>query len=146
MNMGNVTIQHGSFIVTKNQMGGQVAPSIVNVGKQPRRVSNAAATKLISDLSNLPSEKVDVVSLMGDAESIELASILESILKQAGWQSSGVSQAVFTGVPKGMIIEIPAEKPSVQILGNWLMKVGLKSEGFLKPGASMVKIIVGTAI
>lgn len=145
MNIGNVTIQHGSFILSKNQMGGQVAHSIVNIGKQPRRVTKAAATKLISDLSNLPGEKVDVVSLMGDTESFELAAILEDILKQAGWQSSGVSQALFTGVPKGVIIETPIDKPSVQILGNWLMKVGLKPEGFLKPGTPMVKIIVGTA-
>lgn len=145
MNIGNVTIQQGSFIISKNQMGGQVAHSIVNIGRQPRRVTRAVADKLISDLSNLPSEKVDVVSLMGDAESFEFAIVLEDILKRAGWESPGVSQALFTGVPKGVIIETPTEKPSVQALGNWLLKVGLKPEGVLKPGSPMVKVIVSAA-
>lgn len=144
-NIGNVVIQHGSFILSKNQMGGQVAHAIVNIGRQPRRVTKAAADKLVSDLSNLPSEKVDVVSLMGDAESFELATVLENILKRAGWESQGVSQALFSGVPKGVVVETPTEKPSVQILGNWLIKAGLKPEGVLKPGALMVKLIVGAA-
>jgi len=51
---------------------------------KPRQVTQAAAIKLISDLSNLPSEKVDVVSLMSDPESFDLAVVLEDILKQAG--------------------------------------------------------------
>ena len=72
---------------------------------KPRQVTQAAATKLISDLSNLPSEKVDVVSLMSDPESFDLAVVLEDIPKQAGWQSSGVSQVLFYGMPKGVIIE-----------------------------------------
>lgn len=146
VNMGNVTISHGSFIYTKNQIGGQVAHSIVNVGKQPRQVSKAAANALISELRNYPSETVDIVSLMGDTESFDLARILEDILKQAGWQSPGVSQAIFSGVPKGVIIETAAEKTSIRVLGNWLHQAGFKPQGILKPEAPIIKIIVGTAI
>ena len=77
---------------------------------------------------------------------LRLAKILEDILKQAGWQSSGVSQAAFSGMPKGVIIETATEKPSITALGNWLHKVGFKPQGILKPEAPLIKIIVGTAI
>jgi len=56
-----------------------------------------------------------------------------------------VSQVLFSGMPKGVIIETPTEKSSVQILGDWLVEVGLNPKGVLKSGALMVNIIVGTA-
>ena len=140
------TISNGSIIFTQHQMGGQVAHSIVNVGQQPRQVSQAAANALISELRKYPSENFEVVALMSDAETFNLAQILEVILKHAGWSSSGISQAVFSGLPRGIIIETSVEKPSLKILLNWLGLVGFKPQGFLKPNSNLTKIIVGTAI
>jgi len=86
------------------------------------------------------------VALMSDAETINLAHLLEDILKHAGWQSNGVSQAVFTGLPKGVIIETATEKPSLNLLLSWLNQLGFKPNGYLKPDVSVTKIIIGTAM
>lgn len=118
VNMGQVTISRGSIIFTKDQKGGQVAHSIINIGKQQRQISQAAANELISNLRKYPSERVDIVALMSDAETINLAHLLDDILKHAGWQSNGASQAVFSGLPKGVIIETATEKPSLNLLLN----------------------------
>ncbi len=144
-NMDQITVLHGSLIFSKNQMGGQVAHSIVNVGKQPRSVFQAAASALISELRKYPSERVDVVAVMGDAESFGLAQLIEEILKHAGWQSNGVSQAVFSGLPKDVIIETSVDKPSLGLLLNWLGQLGFKPQGFLKHDAAITKIIVGSS-
>lgn len=147
LNIDSSTISHGSVIFTQHQMGGQVAHSIVNVGKQPRQVSQAAANALISELRKYPGESFEITALMNDAETYNLAQILEVILKHAGWtSSSGISQSMFTGLPRGVIIETPIEKPSLIILLNWLGQIGLKPQGSLVPDRDKTRIIVGTAI
>jgi len=147
LNITSSTISNGSIIFTPHQMGGQVAHSIVNIGQQPRQVSQAVANVLISELRKYPNENFEITALMGDAETVNLAQILETILKHAGWtSSSGISQTLFSGLPRGVIIETPVEKPSLKILLNWLGQVGLKPQGFLKPNSNTTRIIVGTAI
>jgi len=84
---------------------------------------------------------------MGDAETYNLAQILETILKLGGWSSSsGIAQSMFSGLPRGVIIETPLEKPSMKILLNWLGQIGLKPQGHLIADRSKTRIIVGTAI
>jgi hypothetical protein len=126
-------------------MGGQVAHSITNIGPQPREISQASANALIAELRKHAPERVDIASLLSDAESYNLATILDQILKLAGWQTEGVAQAVFTGLPGGVIIETPVDKPALGILLNWLNTIGLKPQGFLKPDSGITKIIVGIA-
>ena len=147
LNITSSTISHGSIIFTQQQMGGQVAHSIVNVGQQPRQISQAAATALISELRKYPSENFDITCLAGAPETYNLAQIIEIILKHAGWtSSSGISQSFFAGLPRGVIIETSVEKPSLNILLNWLGQIGLKPQGILKPDSKQTRIIVGTAI
>jgi len=146
-NLTSSSISHGSIIFTQHQMGGQVAHSIVNVGQQPRQISQAAANALISELQKYPSEKFEITSLMNDAETYNLAQILETILKLAGWKSSsGISQSMFSGLPRGVIIETSVEKPSLITLLNWLGQIGLKPQGRLVTDREITRIIVGTAI
>lgn len=147
LNITSNTISNGSIIFTQHQMGGQVAHSIVNVGQQPRGVSQAAANALISELRKYPAENFEITALMGDAETVNLAQILETILKHAGWSSSsGISQSLFSGLPRGVIIETAVEKPRLNIFLNWLGQVGLKPTGSLKSDSKLTKIIVGSAI
>lgn len=146
INISSNTISHGSIIFTQNQMGGQVAHSITNIGPQPRQISQAAANALVAELLKYPKETVYIVALMNDAESYNLASILDSILKLAGWQSEGVLQGMFSSPPRGVIIETPIEKPSLNLLLNWMGVVGLKPQGIIVPGSQQTKITVGTTI
>jgi hypothetical protein len=145
-NISSNTVTHGSIIFTQNQMGGQVAHSITNIGAQPRQISQAAANALIAELRKYPIEQIDITTLLGDPEAYNLAAILEQILKLAGWQSPGISQSVFAGLPRGVIIETPVQKDGLVILLNWLNNVGLKPQGVLRPDASATRIIVGAMI
>jgi len=144
-NITSSSINHGSIIFTQHQMGGQVAHSIVNVGQQPRQISQAVANVLISELRKYPSEEFEISSLMGDTETYNLAQNLETILKLAGWtSSSGISQSLFSGLPRGVIIETPVEKMSLKILLNWLHQIGLKPQGRLVTDRKITRIIVGS--
>lgn len=141
---GNVLIG-GSIIFTQNQLGGQVAHAITNVGPQPRQVTVAAANQLVAALRSLPPETVRMTALLGDPESAQLAHVLREILSLADWTTEqGINQAVFSGVPRGVIIRVDAERPSVHTLGNWLVAVGLKGQGELVPDLKGVDIVVGS--
>lgn len=142
-NMAVTAITHGSVIFTENQMGGQAAHSIVNVGPQPRQVSQAAANALVAELRRLPPETVDLTSILGDPEGYQLASVLKSVLELSGWKVDGVNQAVYTGLPKGVTIETPSVRPSLKILLNWCAAAGLQPQGNLNPNANGVRIVIG---
>ncbi|MCJ7565662.1 MAG: hypothetical protein MUP52_13880 [Candidatus Aminicenantes bacterium] len=142
-NISGTTITHGSIIFTQNQMGGQVAHSITNVGPQPRQVSHGAANALVAELRRLSPETVDLSSILGDPEGYQLASVLKQVLELGGWKVDGVNQAVYTDLPKGVIIETPSVRPSLEILLNWCGAADLKPQGYLNPNANRVRIIVG---
>jgi hypothetical protein len=145
-NIHSNTINHGSIIFTQNQMGGQVAHSITNVGPQPRQISQAAANALVAELRNYPSESFAITCIMSDAETYQTASMIEHILKAAGWTTDGISQAVFTGLPRNIIIKVPQQKVSFLVLLNWFENIGFKPQGVLEPTLTTPKIIVGTAL
>jgi hypothetical protein len=141
---GNVIID-GSIISTQNQLGGQVAHRITNVGPQPRQVSVATANAMVAALRKLPPEQVRITALLGDPESAQLATTLLEILTLAGWGTEpGINQAVFTGLPRGVIIRVSGERPTVQTLGNWLIAAGLKAQGELVAERTGIEIIVGS--
>ncbi len=137
------TVTHGSIIFTQNQMGGQVAHSIQNLGPQPRAISQAAANALIAELRRHPSEAVVLTCIMGDTEGHQLASVLKQVLKLGGWQVDGVNQAIFSGPVRNIQMEVPEAKPALQALLNWFGSAGLKPQSVLIPGSPSVKLIVG---
>lgn len=141
---GNTAIG-GSVITTVNQMGGQAAHSITNVGHQPRRFTKAAANTLVQRLRRLPPQNVDIVALMNDAESILLAQDLDAVVKEAGWTTSGVTQAVTMPVPRGVVIQMPSQTDALLTLGQWLIDVGFKAGGLDEPTMTTPTIRVGTA-
>lgn len=144
-NISHDTLTHGSVIFTQNQMGGQVAHSITNIGPLPRQISRAAVNALVAELRKQEPENVDIVAVLGDADSYNLAGILDEIMKMAGWRTDGVSQALFTGQPTNVILEAPQEKPSLLFFLNWLHRLGLKPSGILNPNAPKPKLVVGPA-
>jgi hypothetical protein len=145
-NIHSNTINHGSIIFTQSQMGGQVAHSITNVGAQPRQVSEAAANALISELRKYQPENFGMTCLMSDAETYQTASMVEQILKAAGWTIDGIAQAVFTGLPRNIIIKTPQQKDSLLVLLNWFNNIRFKPQGVIEPTSTKVEIIVGTAL
>lgn len=147
LNMTSSRISNGSIIFTHQQMGGQVAHNIVNIGKQSRQISQASANALVSELRKYPSENFAICSVFGDPEVYDLAQRLEVILKLAGWTCFESSQGFFASpLPRGVIIETTVSKPSLVILLNWLKQVGLDPRGNLVPDRDIPKIVVGPAV
>ena len=135
----------GSIIINNNQMGGQVAHSIVNIGSQPRKIPEEMAEALINDLRSYPSETVDLHSCLGDAEGFQLATALKGTLESAGWTVRGVNLSLpIGGPPCGMLIEVPAERPALGSLLGWATAVGLKPEGKLVANSTSIRILVGS--
>jgi hypothetical protein len=144
LNITSTTIPHGSIILNQDQMGGQVAHSITNIGQQPRRISKAAANALITELLKFPPETVQISTLMNDSESYNLANILEGILKSAGWELGDLRLAHFSKQPRGVVVQAPAEKSSLNVFLNWMSLTGLKPQGIIVPVLDRAEIIVGS--
>jgi len=142
---GNATV-HGSVILSHQQMGGQVAHSITNVGQQPRRLSDAAAESIISALRQLPSLDASITAVLGDGEGYRFAAQLKGILEAAGWSIEGVYQALFEPLPHGVVLRMPIRNPSMQAFGNALVQSGIKVRGHANPQHERIEINVGSAV
>lgn len=140
---GDITVEDGSFIVTKNQMGGQVAHEITNIGPQPRSIPPVSQRAMVSQLSQYNPPTVEVSGLMGNGETIQLAEQIIDILENAGWEVNGPHQEVRTGNPTGIMLIMPEEMEPLVALGNLLIQSGLKAEGYLNDEAEDPQIVVG---
>lgn len=145
--IGQITTNEGSVIFSSNQTGGQVAHQITNIGSQPRAISAAAASQIVATLRQVQAESVGITVVMGDPEAMSLGGVLLELLSLAGWTTeSGVSQAVYAGQPRGIIIRASSDRPSVQALGNALVAAGLKSEGQIDQTLNRLEIVVGAKL
>jgi hypothetical protein len=141
----NATV-HGSVIFSHQQMGGQVAHSITNVGPQPRRLSDATAAAMAESLRQLPPIDASVTAVLGDGESYRFAVQLKDILEAAGWIVEGVHQAMFEPIPHGVVLWMPSRHPSMQAFGNALVQCGVKVRGHANPQHERMEINVGSAV
>lgn len=137
------TVVDGSIILTLNQMGGQIAHSIQNVGPQPRRFSQAAADALVADLLKHPAETIQLSCILGDVEGFQFASALKSTLELGGWRVSGIDQVVYSVPVMGIHIETPAVRPGLVALLEWFRDSGVRAQGSQIAAAQGVMLIVG---
>jgi hypothetical protein len=133
----------GSNIISQNQMGGQVAHSIVNIGPKARRISPAAGVVLISHLESYPKGPMLVASANGDPEAAILAEDIGKVLGSAGW-AVNTGQIHFTGPVRNIIFEASEQKDSYDVIINWLEDLQLKPQGRLVPSKIRPEIIVGS--
>lgn len=91
---------------------------------------------------------------MGDPESITYAMDFKAAFRAAGWQftgpdNDGVSQAAFSGVPRGVIVIVRSREdlgaPELQALGAALAKIGGRPFAELDPkmAQGQFRIVVG---
>jgi hypothetical protein len=81
----NIVID-GSIIFTQNQIGGQVAHSIINVGPQPRHLSVEQQRAMLPFLEKLRGRPVAFACRMLDGESCDYAVELATFFLHAGCQ------------------------------------------------------------
>ncbi len=114
-------------VTSHNQMGGQTAFNITNVGSQPRQFSDASASALVTELSKYPPERCGISVIMGVPDGVPLAYQLHDILSQAGWSVSLETQnLVIGGHLTGVAVQAPSQSAQVDALLRWLNQVGLR--------------------
>jgi hypothetical protein len=150
VNASENTVTEGSIITSINQMGGQVAHSITNVGPQPRRISRAAGNVLVSTLRDLPPENFDITSMMGNTESEDLADVLNEVLTASGWSVGTQMQAMYNAAPRQIIVSTQKDSLGVSTFLRWLDQVGLQPQSsevpfgpLLSPNPAPVHVVVG---
>lgn len=134
----------GSIIMTKNQMGGQVAEEITNVGAQPRAISPPARKAMARQLEKYDPPTVTVEGIMGDGESLQLATQILEVLEDAGWDVKGPSQVVYSQPVQQILLRIPEETEYARALGNLLIQAGFDSEGALDDDVDGMRVLVGS--
>lgn len=114
----------------------------------PRHLSEVQRTQLATLLSTGLKGPVEITSVLGDPESHSFALELDAILNAAGWPTKGVNQGVFTGSPKGLILQVKsvaAAPPYAVRLQQVLSQIGFQAPGelvgSLAPG--QLSLIVG---
>jgi hypothetical protein len=123
--MSSNIVTNGSVIFTMNQMGGQIAHSITNVGLQPRTISKAMADVLISNLGKAPPEDFRL-TCAGDPESMQLRDVLCEILRAGGWRRIRITTIQFSNVLQhGLIIYTAEPSAGIKILYQVLTAGGL---------------------
>lgn len=139
-----VNIEDGSFISTKNQMGGQVAHDITNVGQQPRSIPDHVRQAIADELSKFEPLSGSVAGLMGNGETMQLAEQIIDILERAGWDVEELpNQVVMNRTPQGIIIRMPEEKEPAVALGKLLLQAGLHAEGAIDEERDDIEVVVG---
>jgi hypothetical protein len=144
-NISGNTIVDGSLIFTQNQMGGQVAHSITNVGPQPRAFSDAAANQLITSLKSHPPETFSVESPMGDAEALMFGNKLKSVLISAGWAWKGSAMVLYDDPQPGIAVFAKVPNNARNVLCNWLQAAGFQVVGALNAKDDDVTIWIGSS-
>lgn len=145
-NTESIHVEDGSFIVTNNQMGGQVADEITNIGQQPRRIPPTARQDVVQQLAPYDPEPVTVAGIMGDGESLRLAEEIMDVLDEAGWDVSGPNQVVLNKAVQEIQLRIPEDTEAFRTLGNLFLQLGFSSAGYLEEEKEYIEIIVGSNI
>jgi hypothetical protein len=110
MSGGPINITNNQGIVTNNQSGG--TNTVNNIGPRQRTLAPGVAQALEVDLRSAGPHKIDIMSVMGDTESFQFASEISHVFAGAGWDNgggNGVSQGMFNGPMRGLLISIGPE-------------------------------------
>ena len=141
--IGSNIATNGSFIVTQNQMGGQVAHTIQNFGLQPRRLSEVSGRTIAAELQKYPPEAIELFCIMGDSESYQLAYQLKNVLIQGGWGIDGVNKGSFVGPINGILFETCIIHPGMEVLVTLLRGSGLATVANHFPDTAFMRLIIG---
>jgi hypothetical protein len=118
-----------------------------------RRLTDEQKQTLVVALSkaSVRAPALDIVTVMGDSEGLAFSLELINALNEAGWPITDdhVSQAVFTTVPRGVILQVRNEgEPGAGLLQSALKSVGIDAPGELSESVPVgtVQIVVGSKL
>ncbi len=101
-------------ITSHNQMGGITAGQ-VNIGQQPRVLTDQLKSQLLGIIADRPGAPISVTAVLGDGEALQFAQQIKAFLEGEGHQVNGVDQAVFTAPKMGQSINLEPDKMDIII-------------------------------
>lgn len=137
----------GSVIVSQNQLGGQLAHSITNIGPQPRSIDKAAILDLVAALRDHPKESFDLIA-NSDPEAISLKEQIKTALTRSEWVANqDVLDLALSKEPGVTVRVLDKDKSQPHYLAflNWLHAAGLLKAGHsYKEGLERMRIEIGS--
>lgn len=133
----------GPVVISQNQIGGQVAQSITNIGPPSRQLSEAAIRQLSQSLQGRPTQMYEIEVVEGDSEARNLAFQIQSALDAAGWTCSAFANSLFPQPVLGLTISAPRRAIVVELL-DWAGRAGLAPQFAELRDLKQVHILVGT--
>lgn len=142
-NISSPTITNGSVIISNNQMGGQIAHAITNLGPSKRGFSEEAIRGLAADLAKFPSHPFEVEVVDGNPEARALAFQFLEAMNTGGWTNTTFASSLFPMQITGVEISAPADTEEVRILKTAAENAGLAPRFKVLPQLSYVHILIG---
>ena len=110
---------------------------------QARRLTSGARGMFVDAVSSEQRIPVDVTADMNNPESFQFAQDILDALTEAGWTVNGVNQAISSRPIIGVVVQGSEEQePQIRLIGEALLKLGVKTEGGLFPSDKKLKFTV----
>ena len=115
---------------------------------KPRVLTESQEKKFVADIARCSSKNISVTTPIGDPEAAFFAKYLISLFKNAGWTIKADAQAIFTGVPVGVILRVPSKEqlhPCVASVQKAFHDIGIQAPGEVVAGipVDVLDIVVG---
>jgi hypothetical protein len=116
---------------------------------QPRAITPEQRRQFVAFLKDKPRGRIGLLTVKGDGEAHGFALEIEDLLKEAGFETNGVSHAMFPReVPRGLILRLHNEQSAPAHAGS--VQLALEHIGFPAPGvpssqepANSMTIVIG---
>lgn len=154
----NANVVGGSVISTHNQIGGQVAHLIQNIGTLQRHLTAASAATLRDLLRRHTFKPIRIVAVNGDGEAFQLAVAIRGAFHDAGWELPDVATRMYHVPPEwladpyenrtqGLVFEVDRNSDDnfTREVLDWLSNAGLRPRGIkcMAPSHEGYHLIVG---
>ncbi len=137
------TVIDGSIIISQNQLGGQVAHSITNIGSPDRSLSEEAGRAITEGLLRSAPHTYEIEVNAGDVEAKKLAFQIQEVLDTANWSCRAFATSLFPQPILGLTVSYPEKTESVEKLIVACRQSGLDPKEALLPDLDYVHILVG---
>ncbi len=136
-------VSGGSVIISQNQLGGQVAHSIVNIGPQPRSLTAAALNSIAASMRQQPPERYEIERDSSAPDAAILADQLVQVLDGANWTCIANANSQFPRPMLGLQISYPSYRSGIESLVDGLRRCGIVAKQTQLPTLSHLHILVG---
>ena len=102
--------ENNIFNVSSTNQSGGITAGQVNIGTQPRVLTDQNRAQILSIVEARNGAPISVTAVLGDGEAFQYAEQIKAFLESKGHQVKGVNQAVYTGPMMGQSVNEEIDK------------------------------------